>query len=248
MSWSSVQSSNATPTIGQSSSPRASSRYSEWKVITRARSPVIPKMTSTSARFRGFGCAHEPTSCASSCRRRARRRLVGSTLIRPGRSWVNPAHVQSTIAFARSSPVESSARWTAPQASAAILPFIVLPARHLHDRGAAADRRHRALVVVLERLRLLAGDEPGDVLAGALARLQRDRAELRQHLVRLRVGDPGDVADREHLRMAREAEVGPDRRSRFPRSSSTPSDCDERVRLQARAPHERVRLEHRRPT
>ena len=44
-----VQSSNATPTIGQSSRPRSSSRYSDRKVITRARSPVMPKTTSTSA-------------------------------------------------------------------------------------------------------------------------------------------------------------------------------------------------------
>ena len=39
------------------------------------------------------------------------------------------------------------------------------------------------------------------VLAGVLAGLERHRAELRQHLVRLRVGDPGDVADGEHLGM-----------------------------------------------
>ena len=46
---STVQSSTATPTIGQSSRPRRSSRYSDRNVITFARSPVIPKMTSTSA-------------------------------------------------------------------------------------------------------------------------------------------------------------------------------------------------------
>ena len=37
----------ATPTIGQSSSPRSSNRYSERNVITLARSPVIPKITRT---------------------------------------------------------------------------------------------------------------------------------------------------------------------------------------------------------
>src|SRR3954466_4679228 len=42
------QSSTATPTMGQSRRPRASSRYSDRKVITRARSPVIPKTTRTS--------------------------------------------------------------------------------------------------------------------------------------------------------------------------------------------------------
>ena len=46
---STVQSSTATPTIGQSSSPRRSSRYSDRKVICLARSPVIPNTTSTSA-------------------------------------------------------------------------------------------------------------------------------------------------------------------------------------------------------
>ena len=44
-----VMSSLATPMIGQSSSPRRSSRYSARNVIRRARSPVMPKMTSTSA-------------------------------------------------------------------------------------------------------------------------------------------------------------------------------------------------------
>ncbi len=41
------------------------------------------------------------------------------TLIRPGRSWVNPAQTQSMTAFARSSPVESKARCTVPHASIA---------------------------------------------------------------------------------------------------------------------------------
>ena len=48
-SSSSVQSLTATPTTGQVSSPRRSSRYSERKVITLARSPLIPNTTSTSA-------------------------------------------------------------------------------------------------------------------------------------------------------------------------------------------------------
>src|SRR5436305_686087 len=39
----------ATPTIGQFRSPRRSRRYSEWKVMTFARSPVIPRTTNTSA-------------------------------------------------------------------------------------------------------------------------------------------------------------------------------------------------------
>jgi hypothetical protein len=47
-SWSTVQSSTATPTMRQSSRLRCSSRYSEWNVITLARSPVMPKITKTS--------------------------------------------------------------------------------------------------------------------------------------------------------------------------------------------------------
>src|SRR5215207_4476038 len=43
-----VQSSTATPTMRHSSNPRRSSRYNERKVITRARSPVIPNTTRTS--------------------------------------------------------------------------------------------------------------------------------------------------------------------------------------------------------
>ena len=41
-------------------------------------------------------------------------------------------------------------------------------AEHLDDRRAASDRRHRALVVVLERLGFLAREAPGDRLAGVL--------------------------------------------------------------------------------
>ena len=47
--WSTVQSLTATPTIGHCNSPRRSSRYSDRNVITFAKSPVIPKMTKTSA-------------------------------------------------------------------------------------------------------------------------------------------------------------------------------------------------------
>src|SRR5690349_13665649 len=58
MSCSWVQSSTATPTIGQSRSFRSSSRYSDRKVITFARSPVIPKITNTSHAIgpSRFGC------------------------------------------------------------------------------------------------------------------------------------------------------------------------------------------------
>ena len=77
-SCSTVQSSTATPTIGQSSSPRCSSRYSDRNVITFARSPVIPKITRTSA----SACCHFSS--------------FWPTMIRPARSWLNPLQVQST--------------------------------------------------------------------------------------------------------------------------------------------------------
>ena len=77
-------------------------------------------------------------------------------------------------------------------------------AEHLNHGGAAADGRHRPLVLVLEGLRLLAGDPVRDRLARVLSRLERDRAELRQHLLGLRVGDRRDVADHVDLRMTGE--------------------------------------------
>jgi hypothetical protein len=47
-SSSSVQASAATPRIGQCSRPRRSSRYNDRNVMTRAKSPLIPKTTRTS--------------------------------------------------------------------------------------------------------------------------------------------------------------------------------------------------------
>src|SRR5205823_3837511 len=81
------------------------------------------------------------------------------------------------------------------------------PAEHLHDRGAAADGRHRALVAVLERLRLLTRDAAGDRLAGVLAGLERDRAELRQDLFRLLVEDRRGVAEHVDLGMVGQREI-----------------------------------------
>ena len=117
-SWSIVQSSTATPTIGQSSSPRCSSRYSEWNVITLARSPGDPE-------------DHEDVRRAV-VRRRAQPRRVSSRSVcslvlgnaDPARALVRePAPAQSTTAFARSSFVGRSARCTAPQANCAFLPL-----------------------------------------------------------------------------------------------------------------------------
>src|SRR4026209_563022 len=59
-----------------------------------------------------------------------------------------------------------------------LVPLHRLPAEHLHDRCIATDRRHRALVLVGERLGRLARDTAGDRLPHMLSRLECDRAEL----------------------------------------------------------------------
>ena len=58
------------------------------------------------------------------------------------------------------------------------LAFHRAAAEHLHDSGSSADRGHRPLVVVPERLDLVARDPPGEHLTGVLSGLKRDRAEL----------------------------------------------------------------------
>jgi hypothetical protein len=90
-----------------------------------------------------------------------------------------------------------------------------LAAEHLHDGRPPADRRHGALVLVGERLRVLARDPMGDRLARVLAGLEGDRPELRQNLLGLLVHDGGDVAERVDLAMGGNRQVRPDT-SRFP--------------------------------
>ena len=63
-------------------------------------------------------------------------------------------------------------------------------------------------------------------------------------VVRLRVGDPGDVADGEHLGVAGDAEVRLGREAVAVLQLDA-ERLDEGVRLQAGAPHQRVRVEHR---
>src|SRR4051794_891161 len=82
-----------------------------------------------------------------------------------------------------------------------------LAAEHLQHGRTPADRRARALVPVLEGLRLLAGGDVRDRPAGMLARLQRARAGLGQDLLRLGIGDRGDVADREDVRVRGEPQL-----------------------------------------
>ena len=166
-----------------------------------------------------------------------------STVIRPGRWCVSPAPAQSTTAFARSSFGRQEREVHGAPGQLRRLALHRPPAHHLDDRGAAADRRHRALVVVLERLGLLARDAPGDRFAGVLAGLQRDRAELREDLLRLRVRDRGDVTDGVQLGMIRDGELRPDADA-VSLLQVEPERLNEPVALQAGAPDERVRLEH----
>src|SRR4029078_7605077 len=157
-SWSIAQSSTATPTIGQSRSPRCSSLYSEWKVMTFARSPVMPKTTRTAAGS-----------------------VVGVlTILRPlllpllVRSDADPAH--ALVRQLASGPVDDRLRAVlvrreerevpAPQADLRLAPLHRPPAEHRDDRRVASDRGHRALVAVRERLRRLARHAAGDRLAG----------------------------------------------------------------------------------
>src|SRR5262249_16349398 len=162
---------------------------------------------------------------------------VGSvTAMRPARLWENPAQVQSTIAFARSSPVESRARWTVPQASQAERPFIVRPLRNCTT---AAPRPIVAIVPLSWYANGLRGSPPpraaGSLRPGPRPRLQRHGSELRQDLVGL--GDPRDVADGVHLRVADDAEIGRDRHA--PAVLEVHAEhLDDVGRLQARAPDE----------
>ena len=81
------------------------------------------------------------------------------------------------------------------------------PARELGDGLVAADRRHRTLVVVVERFGRAAFDQRHDLGGGVEAALDRRLRDLRQRaLVLGRRG--GDVADREHLGVARERQIG----------------------------------------
>ncbi len=118
-----------------------------------------------------------------------------------------------------------------------------LAAEHLDDGGAAPDHRHRPLVDVLERLRLLAACEQADGLARVLARLERDRPELRKHLAGLLVGDRGEIPDRVHLRVRGDAQMLVHGEA-LAALELQPEPVEQRVALQAGAPDERVGGQH----
>ena len=102
-SSSSLQSSTATPMIGQSSRPRRSSRYSDRNVITLARSPVIPKITNASrpppAQWWKLDSASECTGAGWAWSRGSTRLRSASSM--SARSWVKPCRT-TTRSAARS--------------------------------------------------------------------------------------------------------------------------------------------------
>ncbi len=121
-----------------------------------------------------------------------------------------------------------------------LVPFHRPPAEHLHDRGVASDRSHRPLVAVLERLGRLARDAAGDRLARVLSRLECDRAQLGELLLRLRVRDDGDVTHDVDARVSGELEIRTDSDAVAPLQLD-PERLDEAVALEACAPDEGVR-------
>ena len=161
--------------------------------------------------------------------------------IRPGRLCEKPAQVQSTIAFARSSPVESSARCTAPQASEAVLPFIVRPPRNcttaaprpivaivplsLYSNGFVSSPFNRRAMFSPAHSPDCSATEPscGRVLSVSVIQAMSPTANTSGWPARLRSGPTG---------------------TRLPRSQIDAERLDDRSRLQAGAPDERVRVKH----
>ena len=163
--------------------------------------------------------------------------------MRAARSCVNPAQVQSTIAFARSSPVESSARWTAPQARKATSPFIVRP------RGSCTTAAPRPIVAIVPLSWYGTASSPCRRRGGRCspppalppgARPSRAAGSTSSVFVSViqAMSPTGNTSGwPARLRSGSAA-------MRLPRWSSRPSVAGNRIRLQPRAPDERVGLEH----
>ena len=129
-----------------------------------------------------------------------------------------------------------SAACTPSQAENAIAPCSSWRcAPDLGDRRAAADHRHDALVVVVERLARLAGEVGEQVVGRPRAALQRDRAELRER-ARRPGRDVGDVADRVDARAARRPSGRAGRRCARRGPAASPAAPASGGRLDAAAP------------
>src|SRR6476620_9119004 len=142
-------------------------------VITFARSPVIPKATKTSAgrgssprvgMVAGAPVVIAVSSLASCFGGDSRPSLVRQPCSSPVDDGLRTILVRREQRQMDRSPGQRGR-----------LALHRSPAEHLHDGRAPSDRRHGALVLVLERLRFLPGDPAGDRLAGLLAGLACDR-------------------------------------------------------------------------
>src|SRR5262245_8102629 len=151
--------------MGQSSRPRRSSRYSDRNVITLARSPVIPKMTKMSA-----GVAM-PVSSPCSGLVRADADPARALVAEP-----RPGPIDHRLGPVLAGREQGEVDRTPGQPGGAALEGA--PAAGLGDRRAAADGRHRPLVVIVERFGGLAGHPLRDAVGGVLPGLERDRAQL----------------------------------------------------------------------
>ena len=141
----------------------------------------------------------------------------------------------------------ASTRWCTPLISQACTPEpggegdvavqLVVVSAHLGDGGAAADHRHDALVLVVERFARLAVDVGAGCSSPPTARPAGPPTELGEH-VAVGVGDVGDVADGVHVGEALDGEVGPARRVGRPGPVGRPEVVGQRRRLDAAGPHD----------
>ena len=112
---------------------------------------------------------------------------------------------------------------------------LVVVLAHLGDRGAVADHRHDALVVVLERGRRFAIDRGEDALGHRSSCLQGDRTKLRVWMP-FGVGPRGSVTDGVHTSEPVDAQVGAD--ADAPADVRQLLEAADLARLESARPHD----------
>ena len=205
----------------------------------------MPKITSTSAGF--VSSVGRVGGRRGQCPRSSQIFLTArrcAPLMRAGRSCVNPAHVQSTTAFARSSPVGQQREVDRAPGERRRLALH----RPAAPASASPPRRGRSSPSCPCR-----GSANGSVSLPATRRAMFSPARspdcsatepsCGQDLVRLRVGDPAMSPTTNTSGCPAALRSGPTG-TRPPRSQLDAERAHERVRLQAGAPDERVGLEH----